>query len=108
MGMVDLSKYGVRVELSRGQPDARFLPVFAPVRSEGLLQRRLDLRESRVQLRPETRDYGDDRHRDAGSDQAVFDSRCRRLVTTKLDQMVLHDKLSLLSDHLSTFRIKSA
>jgi hypothetical protein len=60
-----------------------------------LLERGRNRCESRVQLRSETLHDRDDRNRNAGGDQAVFDGCCGRFVVEEGRHEILHYKLHL-------------
>ena len=60
-----------------------------------LLEPSLHRREDRVQLRAERAHNGDDRNRDAGGDESVFDGSGSRFVLEKGRYEILHCKLLL-------------
>src|SRR5262249_39706514 len=55
--------------------------------SPALLQRGLHRAEGRVQVCADALHDGDDRHRDAGRDETIFDGGRARLVTKKPDEL---------------------
>ncbi len=59
----------------------------------GLFQRTVDVRENGVQVRAEAIDRRDDRQRDAGCDQTVFNRGRPRLIREKLPKSVLQSRL---------------
>src|SRR6266849_5108755 len=71
----------------KGSGDDRSLP--CDVEDERLFERGLDAGKGRVQLRAEALHDGDDRNRDAGSNETILDSGRAGLVLHKL-QEVLH------------------
>src|SRR5689334_12596114 len=68
---------------------------FADPRNSRLFQRAADRGELRVQAGAEAVDHSDDRERDAGSDQAVFDGGGARLVLHETRNQVLHKTNSM-------------
>src|SRR6516165_7562794 len=64
-------------------------PLFLPGTSR-LLERAVDRSELRVQRGAQAVDGGDDRERNAGRDQAVFDRGGARLVLHETSNQVLH------------------
>src|SRR5262249_41006569 len=68
---------------------------------EGLLQRGRDAAERGVQLGADALHNGDDRNRDAGGDEAVFDGGRTRLVLRKALHKIRHSELHRVHTWLS-------
>jgi hypothetical protein len=66
-----------------------------------LVQRVLHAAEGRVQARAQLANHGDDRHRNPGCDQAIFNGRCTTFVTQELAKDTHHTPLFGVSVHPS-------
>lgn len=64
-----------------------------PFGSQSLFQRRVDRIELGVEVRTQAVYHSDDRQRDAGCDQTIFNRGCPRLIRKELNQVAPHIRL---------------